>query len=274
MAVRGQTEQADFPYWLVVAGALAAIAAVLVAVNGVYSQVFWTLIKGLGVTLRVTVIAFALCSIVGLLIALMNVSGSIWLRQIGRFYVEIIRGIPMMVLLFWIAFAGAPALVIFWNWITIPLQNAGVMAPMLVRDFSLEWRAVLALVIGYSAFSAEIFRAGLQSVEVGQVEAAKALGLNGFQRFRLVVWPQAFRTIFPPYSNEFVSMVKDSSLVSVLGVTDITQLGKIYSASSFRYFETYTIVAFIYLILTIGLSLALRRLERRMYEQRTTAPEH
>ena len=97
-----------------------------------------------------------------------------------------------------------------------------------------------------------------------QVEAAKALGLTGFQRFRLVVWPQAFRTILPPYGNDFVAMVKDSSLVSVLGVADITQMAKIYSSGSFRYMETYAIVAYIYLILTIGLSMALRRVERKL----------
>ena len=78
------------------------------------------------------------------------------------------------------------------------------------------------------------------------------------------MWPQAFRTILPPYSNDFVSMVKDSSLVSVLGVADITQMGKVYAAGSFRFFETYSIVAYIYLILTVGLSIALRALERRM----------
>jgi polar amino acid transport system permease protein len=129
---------------------------------------------------------------------------------------------------------------------------------------SLLWRAVIALTIAYSSFIAEIFRAGIQSVDIGQIEAAKALGLSRYRRFRHVVWPQAFRTILPPYSNDFVAMVKDSSLVSVLGVADITQMGKVYAAGSFRFFETYSIVAYIYLILTVGLSIALRRLERRM----------
>jgi ABC-type amino acid transport system permease subunit len=90
------------------------------------------------------------------------------------------------------------------------------------------------------------------------------LGLNRRQRFRHIVFPQAFRTILPPYGNDFVSMVKDSSLVSVLGVSDITQLGKVTAAGNFRYFETYNVVALVYLTMTITLSLALRRLERRM----------
>jgi polar amino acid transport system permease protein len=137
-----------------------------------------------------------------------------------------------------------------------------------VRDVSLLWRAIMALTIGYSAFIAEVFRAGIQSVEAGQIEAAKALGLSRFQRFRLIVLPQAVRTILPPLGNDFVAMVKDSSLVSVLGVADITQMGKVYATGSFRFFETYAIVAYIYLVLTLSLSLALRALERRMRKGR------
>ena len=91
-----------------------------------------------------------------------------------------------------------------------------------------------------------------------------ALGLNGWQRFRLIVFPQAFRTILPPLGNDFVAMVKDSSLVSVLGVADVTQLAKVTSAGNFRYFETYNSAALIYLTLTISASLALRRLERHL----------
>jgi polar amino acid transport system permease protein len=135
---------------------------------------------------------------------------------------------------------------------------------MQVRDFPLLWRAVLALTIGYSAFIAEIFRAGIQSVDSGQIEAAKALGLTRLQRFRLVVLPQAIRTMMPPLGNDFVAMVKDSSLVSVLGVADLTQMGKVYASGSFRFFETYSIVAYIYLLITIGLSVLLRRLETRL----------
>ncbi len=133
-----------------------------------------------------------------------------------------------------------------------------------MRDVSLMWRAIIALMIGYSAFIAEVFRAGIQSVDKGQVEAAKALGLSRYQRFRLVVFPQAIRVILPPLGNDFVAMVKDSSLVSVLGVADVTQMGKIYASGSFRFFETYSIVAYVYLVLTIGLSLALRAVEQRL----------
>ncbi len=138
---------------------------------------------------------------------------------------------------------------------------------MQVRDVSLMWRAIIALTIAYSSFIAEIFRAGIQAVDNGQIEAAKALGLSRYRRFRHIILPQAFRTILPPYGNDFIAMVKDSSLVSVLGVADITQMGKVYAAGSFRFFETYSIVAYIYLILTVGLSLALRALEQRLRRQ-------
>ncbi|MBN9257315.1 MULTISPECIES: amino acid ABC transporter permease [unclassified Mesorhizobium] len=263
----GPAAKPDFPWWLVVASVLALAVALFVAVDDIYAQVFATVAKGIGITVFVTVIAFALASMLGLGFALMALSGSRWLRQISRFYVEIIRGVPILVLLFWIAFVGAPAFVAGWNAITAPLQAAGLFGELLVRDVSLLWRAIMALTIGYSAFIAEVFRAGIQSVDKGQIEAAKALGLTRAQRFRLIVFPQAIRTILPPLGNDFVAMVKDSSLVSVLGVADITQIGKVYAAGSFRFFETYSIVAYIYLLLTVGLSLSLRALERRLRRQ-------
>ncbi|MGX8011231.1 amino acid ABC transporter permease [Mesorhizobium sp. ORM8.1] len=261
------TSKPEFPWWLAAAAFLALAAALFIASSDLYAQVFATVAKGIFITIFVTAVAFALASVLGLGIALMALSGSQWLRQVARFYVEIIRGVPILVLLFWIAFAGAPAFVAAWNALTAPLQGAGLIGELLVRDVSLLWRAIMALTIGYSAFISEVFRAGIQSVEKGQVEAAKALGLSRVQRFRLIVFPQAIRMILPPLGNDFVAMVKDSSLVSVLGVADITQMGKVYAAGSFRFFETYSIVAYIYLILTVSLSLALRALEQRLRRQ-------
>jgi polar amino acid transport system permease protein len=160
----------------------------------------------------------------------------------------------------YVAFVVSPAFVIAWNWVTVPLG----LDALRTRDFPLLWRAVIALTVAYSAFLSEIFRAGLQAVDKGQIEAAEALGLSGWLRFRHIVFPQAFRMILPPLGNDFVAMVKDSSLVSVLGVSDITQLGKVTAAGNFRYFETYNLVALLYLTMTIGLSLILRRLEARL----------
>ncbi len=257
----------DRPWWLVALVVIGLAIAAVIAVNDLYSQVFAIVAQGLFTTVFVTLVGFVLATALGLGIALLGMSDHLVLRQTARFYIEVIRGVPILVLLFYIAFVGAPAIVGLYNLVVSPLTAAGLTEPMLVRDFSLMWRAIIALMIGYSAFIAEIFRAGIQSVDKGQIEAAKSLGLNRYQRFRLVVLPQAVRVIFPPLSNDFVAMVKDSSLVSVLGVADITQMGKVYASGSFRFFETYSIVAYIYLILTIGLSLVLRAVEKRMRQQ-------
>ena len=262
--VSSDAGKGDYPWWLVALAVIALALAGVIVANDLYAQVFGVVLKGLWVTIFVTLVAFLLATTLGLGVALMALSESKALRQIARFYTEVIRGVPILVLLFYIAFVGAPALVAVINFIVSPLVSAGYIEPMLVRDLSLMWRAIIALMIGYSAFIGEVFRAGIQSVDKGQVEAAKALGLSRFQRFRLVVFPQAIRVILPPLGNDFVAMVKDSSLVSVLGVADITQMGKVYASGSFRFFETYSIVAYVYLILTIGLSLALRGVERRM----------
>lgn len=228
--------------------------------DDLYSEVFSILIKGAGVTAFVTLTAFCLASVLGLLLAAAVLSPFVLLRQCARFYIEIMRGIPMLVLLFYIAFVGAPAMVGLINY----LLGGWLDAPIRTRDFSLMWRAIIALTLGYSAFIAEVFRAGIQSVGPGQKEAALSLGLSPLNRFRYVIFPQAFRTILPPLGNDFIAMIKDSALVSVLGVADITQLGKLYAAGSFRFMETYNIVAYIYLIVTLMLSLSLRRLEAHL----------
>jgi polar amino acid transport system permease protein len=159
---------------------------------------------------------------------------------------------------------AAPLAIEAINLILTPARATGWVPLLETRDFSLLWRAILALTISYSAFIAEVFRAGLQSVDKGQLEAARALGLSRWSTFRFVSFPLAFRTILPPLGNDFISMVKDSALVSVLGVGDITQMAKVYASGSFLFFETYNVVAIIYLLMTVGLSLALRRLEARL----------
>ncbi len=259
-------DKGDRPWWLAALVLIGLALAAVIAFNDLYAQVFTVVGKGVFVTIFVTLVAFFLATLLGLCIALLGLSDSLVLRQIARFYVEVIRGIPILVLLFYIAFVGAPAFVALYNLAISLLISAGWLEPMVVRDLSLMWRAIIALMIGYSSFIAEIFRAGFQSVEKGQIEAAMSLGFNRYQRFRLIVFPQAIRVIFPPLSNDFVAMVKDSSLVSVLGVADVTQMAKVYAAGSFRFFETYSIVTYVYLVLTIGLSLVLRRIEKRMRE--------
>ena len=250
----------DRPYWLIGLVAVGLWLFYEVWANQIYSDVMSTLMRGVGVTVMVTLIAFGAACVLGLILALAGMSRFIILRQTARLYIEIVRGIPIMVLLLYVAFAVAPALVYAVNWV----QGLFGFELWRTRDFPLIVRAIIALTIAYSAFLAEVFRAGLLSVEKGQIEAAQSLGLNGWQRFRHIVFPQAFRTILPPLGNDFVAMVKDSSLVSVLGVSDITQLGKVMAAGNFRYFETYNVVALVYLTMTIALSLALRKLEQKL----------
>ena len=260
MAAPPKGARPEFPWWLLAACLLGLWLLAAILLDPVYSQILAILSKGIGVTVYVTVTAFALAAALGLALAVCVLSRSVILRQAARFYIEIVRGIPILVLLFYIAFVAVPGLVAGWNALAAPLG----LDPLATRDISFLWRAVIALMLGYAAFIAEVFRAGIQSVDPGQVEAAKALGLTAWQRFRLVVLPQAVRTILPPLGNDFIAMIKDSALVSVLGVADITQLGKVYAAGSFRFFETYNVVAFLYLVMTVGLSLLLRALERRL----------
>ena len=248
----------DFPWWLVATLAIGAWLGWRIAADGLYREIASLLVRGVGVTAFVTATAFTAAATMGLVLAVAVLSPRVWLRQLARFWIEIVRGVPMLVLLLYIAFVGTPLAV---AGASAALEPFG-LGPVTTRDVPLLWRAIAALAIGYSAFVAEVFRAGIQSVDAGQVEAAKALGLGPWRRFRHVVLPQATRTVLPPLGNDFIAMIKDSSLVSVLGVADITQLGKVYAAGSFRYLETYNVVAYAYLAITLALSLALRRLER------------
>jgi general L-amino acid transport system permease protein len=122
---------------------------------------------------------------------------------------------------------------------------------------------LLAITLYNAAFIGEIIRAGIMSVHKGQREAARAIGMSYWQTLRFIILPQAIRRVLPPLGNNFISMIKDSSLVSVMGVADITFKGKVYAASTFRFFQTYNVVAYLYLIMTITLTLGLRALEKR-----------
>ncbi len=262
MAPAGQDGQ-EFPWWLVILVITGGWLFYQILTSDIYGQVLHTLSYGIVTTILVATLAYLGACLAGLGLAVMGLSRWRVLRQAARLYIEVMRGVPVIVLLLYVAFVLTPLLVAGWNFVAGPL-DIGLLK---TRDFPLIARATIALMLAYSAFLAEIFRAGLQAVDPGQVEAAQSLGLSGWQRFRLVVFPQAFRVILPPLGNDFVAMVKDSSLVSVLGVGDITQLGKVTAAGNFRYFETYNVVALLYLTMTIALSLILRRIERRLRDR-------
>jgi polar amino acid transport system permease protein len=254
----------EVPWWLLAIALLGVLTIWAIVADQGYAQIFRALSGGIVTTLWVTFVAFSLACLLGLVIAMARTSRLRPLREVATFYVEIVRGIPMLVALFYVAFVGAPWLVAAINWLIGPLVGLGWTEPMSIRTLDFTWRAILALTVCYSAFIAEILRAGIQAVDYGQVEAAKALGLPPWRTFRHIVGPQAVRIVLPPLGNDFVSMIKDSALVSALGVQDITQLGKVYSSGTFKFFETYNVVAFIYLVMTISLSLVVRLIERRM----------
>jgi polar amino acid transport system permease protein len=259
------------PYWLLAMILLGILFLGVMLTNESYTVILKAVAQGVYVTVYVTLIAFTLAMLFGLLLGLMRVSGSRLAREVSTFYVQLVRGVPMLVILYYIAFVGAPPVVAGINWIGNLLQGTRIMAQvgaplaeLQVRDVNFTARAIFALTIGYSAFISEIFRAGIQSIGRGQMEAARSLGMSGGQAMRYVILPQAVRNVLPPLGNDFIAMLKDSSLVSVLGVQDITQLGKVYSASTFRFFETYNVVAYLYLVMTVGLALVVRVIEKRM----------
>jgi polar amino acid transport system permease protein len=180
------------------------------------------------------------------------------------------RGVPILVTILYVAFVFIPMVINGINavgeWLVsfnlLPEENP--LVALNTRNIDFLLRAIIALAISYGAFSAEIFRAGIESIGRGQTEAARSLGMNYFQAMRYIILPQAVRRVLPPLGNDFVAMLKESSLVSALGVRDITQLGKLYAASSFQYLETYNSVAFLYLTMTVLLSLGVKVMERRL----------
>jgi polar amino acid transport system permease protein len=255
---------ARLPYWLLVAILLAVILFWNIANNDSYRVIFNAVRQGMWTTVYVSAIAYVLAVVLGLLLSLMRVHRSRVMQEASSFFVEIIRGVPMLVLLYYISFVGAPALVHALNWLAGPLINAEIMTAINVRQVDFTARAIMALSIGYSAFISEIFRAGIQSIGKEQTEAAGTEGATYWQTMRFILLPQAVRNVLPALGNEFIAMLKDSALVSALGVQDITQLGKVYSASTFKFFETYSIVALLYLVMTLGLAMVVRFVEKRL----------
>ncbi|MBN2875827.1 MAG: amino acid ABC transporter permease [Spirochaetales bacterium] len=252
------------PWWLVLVVGLGIVALTTALADASYRVIFGAVAKGFGVTMTVAVVSYAASLVLGLFLGLARASRFRPLREVSTFYIELVRGLPMLVILYYIAFVGAPALAGVLNALLAPLIRSGAIEAFQSRSFDFATRAALALTLGYAAFIAEIFRAGIESVDRGQIEAAHALGLSPAQTMVRVVLPQAIRNVLPALANEFVAIIKDSALVSVLGVQDITQIGKVYAASTFKFFETYNVVAFFYLCMTISLSMLVRALERRL----------
>jgi polar amino acid transport system permease protein len=260
----------DLPWWFFAIIVIAIGVFIVISSNRDYNAAFNFIKIGLLITVKTTLIAYGIALIFGLLAGLGRISKNVVINNLARLYVELIRGIPILVLIFFIALVGVPALVDGLNAFGYQLDDWGV--PFLGKLFtaiqnqniSMNSRAIIALSVTYGAYQAEIFRAGIQSISKGQMEAARSLGMNNGQAMRYVILPQAIRNVLPALGNDFVAMVKDSSLVSVLAVRDITQVARLYAGRTFRFREAYVTLAVMYLTMTVILSLLVQFLERRL----------
>ncbi len=255
----------DVPWWLVIIILFLVLMGFVLITDPNYNSAFEFIIgepgggtgsgltaligKGLSVTIYTTLIAYVIALVIGLFAGLGRVSQNVVVRNVAITYIEFIRGVPTLVLIFTLALVVIPAAAqaLGFNLQTIPDNT----------------RAILALAIIYGAYMAEIFRAGIESIARGQMEAARSLGMTAPQGMIYIVLPQAIRNVLPALWNDFIAMLKDSSLVSVLAVRDITQMARLYAGSSFRFRETYLVLTFLYLTMTLILSLILRLIERR-----------
>ena len=208
--------------------------------SGGYIDLLTLLPSGIFYTLLVTLLGSASAIVVGLLVGLGKLSDNPLIRVPVSFYIEVLRGIPLLVLLFYIYYA----------------LGEFIHMPALVA-------AVAGFGFSYGAYMADVFRAGIEAIPKEQGEAARSLGMNEKQAMFQIILPQALRTIIPAIGNQTLGMLKDTSLVSVLAISDILRVGNEYATKHFNYFETYTYVALTYLLLTLLLSRGVQNLENR-----------
>lgn len=258
------------PWWLVAIFAIALLTVWEITSNPAFANAFTFIKTGLSVTLTTTLISFAISLVFGLILSLGRISTNVLWNNASTFYVEVVRGVPMLVLIFFIALVLIPGLTLGLQNLAPVFQNLGLtniaatLKGLQTSAVPMNVRAIVALAVTYSAFLAEIFRAGFQSVDPGQMEAARSQGMTYAQAMFYIILPQALKNILPALGNDFISLLKDSSLVSILAVRDITQVAKLYAGSTFEYNTTYTTLAVMYLTMTILLSFAVKLLERRM----------
>jgi polar amino acid transport system permease protein len=199
------------------------------------------LLQGLKFTILVTLGSLALSTVLGLVWALMRVSGIAWLAFIAKMIVNTLRGIPILVQLFYIYFV---------------FPEFGVALTALQAS-------IIGLGIAYSAYHSENFRAGIEAIDHGQIEAAQSIGMGWFMMMRRVILPQAIKVILPPYGNIMIMMLKDSSQASTITVAELTLQGQILASSTFKNMTVYTLVALLYLSMSLPLIAFVGWLERR-----------
>lgn len=265
---------AQVPWWALIILLLGVLVVYFIFTSATYKDAFDFLIAGVRLTVLVSLISFVTALVLGLIAGLGRVSKNVVFYTVSSLYIEVVRGIPILVLLIYFAYVVTPLTIQLLNRLgAAMLQDLAIgplmgladsMAELNIKDVDMLVRAITGLAFAYGAFEAEVFRAGIQSIERGQMEAARSLGMSYFQAMRYIILPQAIRRVLPPLGNDFIAMVKDSSLISVLAVRELTHLGKLNRARTFRTFETWNTVTFLYLSMILLLSLGVRTLERRM----------
>ncbi len=241
-----------FPWWLVGIVLTILFPVYKMITDETWSEGFLFIKDGIILTFMVTTGGFVVAMIVGLVVALGRMSKKLLPRNLAMYYIELMRGIPVLVTLFMLGLVIVP-------WI---LDALGISARSTLGSKAV--RATIAVGLIYGAYIAEVFRAGIESVTIGQTEAGKSLGLKKIQIFRFVVWPQAIKNVLPALGNDLIALLKDSSLVSILAVREITQMSKLWTGSSFQFFAGFMILAAMYLTMTVSLSLLLQWYERRI----------
>jgi len=247
-------------WWGLVIGIVVLTVLLVVFSPDPYRRIVVFVRDGIAITLTLTVSSFLLVLFVGLLGGLGRISKNKFLRGITTLYVELVRGIPLLVqLLYW--YYAFPSIVhSLGSSLNLPaLENYRANAVAM---------AVLGMTFCYGAYMTEIYRAGIQSIPKGQLEAARSLGMSYVQAMRHVVLPQAIRVILPPVGNEFISLLKDSSLASVVAVTELTRRGREFMSATYMPIETWTMVGLLYLIMTLSSSRIVAWSERRMQFER------
>lgn len=230
-------------WWLLLFAVILLILFLIIFQPDPFRRILFFVSDGIGVTVLTTLVSFVLVLIFGLITGLARLSKISLIRGFATLYVEIIRGIPLLVqLMFW--YFAFPSV--------IQSIGATLSIPGLANYRSNPiFMAILGLTFCYSAYMSEVYRAGIQSISRGQMEASRSLGMTYIQAMRFVILPQAIRVILPPVGNEFITLLKDSSLVSVVAVADITRRGREFMAANFIPVQTWVMVALLYLVLTL-----------------------
>ncbi|MDD5604722.1 MAG: amino acid ABC transporter permease [Dehalococcoidales bacterium] len=251
----GEVNIRQDPWWWLVAAVIAIIILLVMLAPVPFKEIVVFAREGILVTILVTIASYFLMLILGLFGGLGRLSKNKLIFGISSLYVEIVRGIPLLVQLIAWYFASP-----------VVIQKIGVWlnwAPLINYRANPILTAIIAITVCYGAYMSEIVRSGIQSIPKGQMEAARSLGMSHFQAMRYVVLPQAFRVILPPMGNEFIALLKDSSLVSVVAVADITRKGREFMSAHFNPIETWLMVALLYLVLTLVAARVVSYIEKR-----------